>query len=249
MGVLVGSGYGATALQQTATRILQDQGPRRVGSFLATASMDSAAVEIATRVGATGPCAATVAACATGTTCIGDAFRMIQRGDADVVFAGGADDAVTPLDMAAAAKAGALSRRNDEPHRASRPLDRDRDGFVMGAGAGVVVLEEAGYASHRGAPVLAEIVGYGTATDVHHPTAPHPEGLGAKRAIRSALDDAALDPSQVDHVNVHATGTPVGDGVEVAALREVFGAHTGALTISATKALTGHLTGPPGRSS
>lgn len=247
VAVLVGSGYGANQLVHDAIATLQERGPRAITPYLAyTGSIDNASGEVATRLGATGPSGAIVTACATGSTCIGEGLRLIQHGTADVVIAGGADDAVTRLDMAAGASARALSRRNDEPERASRPFDRDRDGFVMGAGAGVVVLEEAGRALHRGAHILAELVGYGASTDAYHPTAPHPEGLGAKRAMRLALDDAALDPSDVDYINAHGTSTVLNDRTETEAIRTVFGDTAPGIPISSVKSMTGHMIGAAG---
>lgn len=247
VGVIIGSGYGPGSLIQAAARTLAERGPRRVGAYLAAAgAADSAAGEIAFRFGACGPSGAVSTACASGATAIGDAMRMIEFGHADVVIAGGADDPLTPLDIAAAAIAGALARRNDEPERASRPFDRDRTGFVLAAGAGVVVLEEAEHAQRRGAPILGEILGYGASTDVHHLTAPHPEGKAAQRAMRAALADAGIAPDEIDYINAHATGTRRGDSIECAAIRAVFGAHATRIPISSTKSVTGHMIGAAG---
>ncbi|GLV93842.1 MULTISPECIES: beta-ketoacyl-ACP synthase II [unclassified Streptomyces] len=245
--VLVGSGYGPGQLMQSAIHDLRDHGRRRMTPYLASSgSLDSAAGEIAFRLGARGPSGATATACATGATCIGDAMRMIRHGYADVVIAGGADDAVNPLDLAAAANAGALSRRDDEPGRASRPFDRARDGFVMGAGAGVVVLESAEHARRRGATVLAELAGYGATTDAYHSTHPHPEGLAARQAMTDALDDAGVRPEEIDHISAHGTGTQLNDRIESASIRAVFGRHALRVPISSLKSMTGHMIGAAG---
>jgi len=247
VGVLVGSGYGASTVQQAARMILHERGPRNVPAHAsAAAAVDNASAEIAIRFGGRGPSGSLSAACATGTACVGQALRWIQVGDADVVIAGGADDSVTRLDIAASANARALSRRNDEPERASRPFDRDRDGFVMAAGAGVVVLEEAEHAVGRGAPILAEVVGYAATTDAYHVTAPHPDGAGARRAMRLALGDAGLEPAEVDYVNAHGTSTVLNDRTETQAIRDVFGPHATRIPISSVKSMTGHMIGAAG---
>ncbi|WP_424890425.1 beta-ketoacyl-ACP synthase II [Streptomyces sp. XH2] len=244
--VLVGSGYGPGQMTQTGVLDLDRGGRRAMTPYLASGgSMDSAAAEIAGHFGARGPSGAMVTACATGATTIGDGLRLIRHGYADVVIAGGSDDAVNPLDLAAAANVGALSRSTD-PARASRPFDRARDGFVMGAGAGVVVLESAGHAERRGAAILAELAGYGVTTDAYHSTHPHPEGIAAKRAMTDALADAGLRPEDIDYICAHGTSTPLNDSIESAAVREVFGEHAPRVPVSSVKSMTGHMIGAAG---
>ncbi|WP_369272594.1 beta-ketoacyl-ACP synthase II [Streptomyces sp. R11] len=245
--VLLGSGYGPGSLVQAAAFDLRERGRRRMNPYLATGgALDSAAGEIAVRFGARAMSGATATACATGATCVGDAMRMIRHGYADVVIAGGADDAVNPLDLSAAANAGALSRRDDAPELVSRPFDRARDGFVMGAGAGVLVLEAEEVALARGATVLAEVAGYGATTDAYHSTHPHPEGAAARRAMTDALADAGLAPQDVDHISAHGTGTPLNDRIESAAIRAVLGEHALRVPISSLKSMTGHMIGAAG---
>ncbi|MCP2259042.1 3-oxoacyl-[acyl-carrier-protein] synthase II [Streptoalloteichus tenebrarius] len=246
-GVIVGSGYGAANLVFDSVLRMHEKGPRIVSPmFAATSGIDNPAGEIAIRFGATGPSGAMSTACATGNTCVGEAARMIQYGVADVMFAGATDNCLNRLDVTSTARAGALSQRNDEPEKASRPFDVDRDGFVMSAGAGVLVLEEAGHAERRGAPILAEFLGYGATTDAHHMTAPHPEGLGAKNAIRRALEDAGVEPDEIDYVNAHGTSTKLNDTVELGALREVLGEHATRIPVSSVKSMQGHLMGAAG---
>ncbi|MFG2346105.1 beta-ketoacyl-ACP synthase II [Streptomyces phaeochromogenes] len=245
--VLVGTGYGAGHFTRDAVLTLRDDGRRRMNAYFASAgSSDSATVEIASWLGARGPSGAMVAACATGAICIGDAMRLIRHGYADVVVAGGSDDAVNPLDLATSANAGALSRRADRPELASRPFDRDRDGFVMGAGAGVVVLESLEHAVRRGAAVLGELAGYGITTDAYHSTHPHPDGRDAKRAMAQALADAGVAPEEVDHISAHGTSTPLNDRIESRAIREVFGERASAIPITSIKSMTGHMIGAAG---
>ncbi|MEU9893373.1 beta-ketoacyl-ACP synthase II [Streptomyces phaeochromogenes] len=245
--VLVGTGYGAGHFTRDAVLTLRDDGRRRMNAYFASAgSSDSATVEIASWLGARGPSGAMVAACATGAICIGDAMRLIRHGYADVVVAGGSDDAVNPLDLATSANAGALSRRADRPELASRPFDRDRDGFVMGAGAGVVVLESLEHAVRRGAAVLGELAGYGVTTDAYHSTHPHPDGRDAKRAMAQALADAGVAPEEVDHISAHGTSTPLNDRIESRAIREVFGERASAIPITSIKSMTGHMIGAAG---
>ncbi|MBP2473506.1 3-oxoacyl-[acyl-carrier-protein] synthase II [Crossiella equi] len=207
----------------------------------AGAGVVTGAAEVALHVGAQGPCASLVTACATGATCVGEGMRLIQAGRADVVLAGGAEDSLTRLDIATAARAGALSRRNDDPAGASRPFDRARDGFVMSAGAAVLVLESAAHARDRGAEVRAELAGYGASTDAFHLAAPQPDGRIAERAVRAALAEARLDPADLGHVNAHGTGTPRNDTTEIRLLRRVFGHRLPRIPVSATKSATGHL--------
>jgi 3-oxoacyl-[acyl-carrier-protein] synthase II len=248
LAVLIGSAYGASISQQAVTLALQDpERIRRINPFSSAATaIDSAAGEIVLQFGATGPSGAVTTACASGTTSVGEAYRAIRHGYYDVAIAGGADDSITMTDIAAASAAGALSRRNDEPERASRPFDRGRDGFVVGAGAGIVIVEEAGRAVDRGAPILAELVGYGATSDAHHPTAPHPDGLGARRAMRQALAEADAAPDEVDYINAHGTSTAINDRIESAAIRAELGAHATTIPISSIKSMVGHMIGAAG---
>ncbi|MFE0462369.1 beta-ketoacyl-ACP synthase II [Kitasatospora sp. NPDC058965] len=247
VGVQIGSGYGASTVQQQVTLGLEAKGARSIGPFTSAASaIDNAAGEVAIRFGAKGPSGAISTACASGTSAIGEAMRWIQYGACDVVLAGGSDDSVTRSDIASACSARALSRRNDDPEHACRPFDKERDGFIMAAGAGVLVLEEAERAMRRGAPILAELVGYGASTDAYHPTAPHPEGAGAQQALRAALADARIDPSEVDYINAHGTSTKLNDRIETLAIRQVFGDHATRVPISSTKSMTGHMIGAAG---
>ncbi len=247
VGVLVGSGFGATLILHHSALNVTEKGYRGLAPWVsAGAAIDSAAGEVALRINAQGPSGAISTACASGTTSIGDAMRMIQYGSADVVLAGGSDNAVTSVDIGSAAMSRALSRRNDDPQAASRPFDKGRDGFVMAAGAGMVVLEEAEHAIRRGAPIFAEVVGYGASSDAHHPTAPHPEGRGARQAMRLALADAGIEPSEVDYVNAHGTSTVLNDRTESEAIRAVLGEHATTIPISSTKSMTGHMIGAAG---
>jgi 3-oxoacyl-[acyl-carrier-protein] synthase II len=216
--------------------------------FIPAAIVNMAAGQVSIRYGAKGPISATATACATSANSIGDSFRMIQHGDADVMIAGGAEAAVTPMSVGGFAAMRALSTRNDEPTRASRPFDKDRDGFVIGEGAGILILEELEFAKKRGAKILAEVIGYGMSADAYHMTGIAPEGQGAQRSMRAALKDADIQPGEVGHVNAHATSTPAGDGNESQAIEGVFGeqATSGRLKISATKSMTGHLLGGAG---
>ncbi|MFJ8913072.1 beta-ketoacyl-ACP synthase II [Amycolatopsis sp. NPDC102389] len=246
-GVLVGSGYGPVNYNHGVADTLRDKGPRSVSPFAQIAgAIDNAAGEISMQFGARGPSRAQSTACATGTDSLGEAARWIQFGFADVVIAGGADNCLTRGDFAGSGNARALSTRNDEPELASRPFDEERDGFVMSAGAGVMVLEEAEHALARGVPILAEIVGYGSTSDAYHWTAPHPEGAGAKAAMRAALADAGIGPSTVEYINAHGTSTPIGDEREVHAIREVLGEHALRIPVSSTKSMTGHMIGAGG---
>ncbi|MFJ4185282.1 beta-ketoacyl-ACP synthase II [Kitasatospora sp. NPDC089509] len=247
IGVLVGSGYGANIAGIEALERLRVRGPRGVPtSYAIGGSPDNPSAEIAMRYGFEGPSGAIITACATGTTCVGEAVDLIRAGRVDAVVAGGTDDPITRLDVAAMSNVRALSRRNDEPARASRPFDRGRDGFVLGAGAGVLVVEDAEHAIRRGAPVLGEILGYGATTDAYHSSAPHPEGRGAQRALRLALADAALTPGDIDYVNAHGTSTALNDSTEIAALRAVLGDHAPRIPISSQKSMIGHLIGAAG---
>jgi 3-oxoacyl-[acyl-carrier-protein] synthase II len=202
--------------------------------------------QIAMRFGAKGPNTCVVTACATGAHCIGDAFRAIQYGDADAIIAGGTEANITPLTISGFNAMKALSRRNEEPQRASRPFEKNRDGFVVGEGAGIVILEELGAALNRGARIYGEVVGYGYTGDAYHITAPSPDGDGAVRCMRMAIKDAGLQPEQIDTINAHGTSTPMNDRVETIAIKTVFGEYARKIPISATKSMTGHLLGAAG---
>lgn len=245
--VYIGSGVGGLESVCDAVGLLNERGPRRVSPFVIPkilANMGSGHVSIAH--GATGPNFSHVSACATGSHSIGEAFRLIQYGDAKVAIAGGAEASVVPLSVAGFGRMRALSQRNEDPQRASRPFDADRDGFVIGEGAGVVVLEDLEFAKARGARIYCEVQGYGANSDAHHMTAPAPDGRGATRCMQRALDNASWNPSDVDYINAHGTSTPFNDKAETAAIKHVFGDHAYELTVSSTKSMTGHLLGAAG---
>ncbi len=247
VGVLVGSGIGGLHALEENCKVLQERGSGRVSPFFVpqlTANMASGYVSM--RFGARGPNSCVVTACATGSHSIGEAYRLLQRGDADVMLAGGAEATVTPLGLAGFAAMRALSTRNDAPSRASRPFDAGRDGFVVAEGAGVLVLESLEHALARGAPIHAELVGYGMSGDAHHMTAPPEDGLGAQIAMRRALQDARLEPGSVDYINAHGTSTPLNDSVETRAIRQVFAEQAERLMVSSTKSMTGHALGAAG---
>ncbi len=247
VGVCIGSGIGGFSTIEREHATLLKHGPRRVSPFFITASIvNLASGWVSIRTGARGPSAATCTACATGAHAVGDAFRLIQRGEADAMFAGGSEAAITPLGVGGFAAMRALSTRNDDPPRASRPFDRDRDGFVIGEGAGVLVLEALDGAILRDAPIYCEIVGYGMSSDAFHISAPSQDGDGAVRVMRRTLEDAGAEPTQVGYVNTHGTSTPQGDRVEVQALKTVFGEHVQRLAAGSTKSMTGHLLGAAG---
>ncbi|KEQ22025.1 3-oxoacyl-ACP synthase [Paenibacillus tyrfis] len=247
VGVVVGSGAGGTDVVEENYNKLFQNGPKRVSSYYVSSMMiNSAPGEISIALGAKGPSYAVVTACATGSNAIGEALRAIQYGTVDVMIAGGSESNFGILDLASFANIHALSRRNDEPQKASRPFDRNRDGFVIGGGAGIVVLEELEHALKRGAPILAELVGYGCTTDAHHITAPDPTGFGAAEAIRIALKDGGLSPEDVGYINAHGTSTPFNDQMEINATKTVFGGHAPNLAISSIKSITGHLMGGAG---
>jgi 3-oxoacyl-[acyl-carrier-protein] synthase II len=247
VGVVLGSGIGGIRVLEEQQTIYLQKGPDRCSPFMVPMMIaNMAAGHVAIHFGAKGPNFCTVTACASGSNAIGDAFRLLQRGEVQAVIAGGTEAAVTPLSVAGFSAMKALSTRNHAPEQACRPFDRDRDGFVMGEGAGILLLEELEHARARGAKIYAEIVGYGLTCDAHHITNPAPAGEGAARAMRLALKDAGIQPDQVQHINAHATGTPVGDVAEVQAIRAVFGEHAPRLAISATKSMTGHLLGGAG---
>jgi len=246
VGVYIGSGIGGLPAIEAYHKVLLDKGPDRVSPFfIPMVIINLASGQVSMRIGARGPNSCAVTACATGNHCIGDAFRIIQHGEADAMVAGGTEAAITPLCVAGFASAKALSTRNNEPERASRPFDKERDGFVLGEGAGVLVLEELESARRRGARIYAEILGYGRTADAHHITAPPEDGAGAVRCMRLALQDAGLTPDAIDYVNAHATST-MADRIETSAIRQVFGEHASRLAVSSTKSMTGHLLGAAG---
>ena len=249
VGVYVGSGIGGFEVIEREHSNLIAGGPRKISPFFIPAAIvNMAAGQLSIRYGAKGPISATATACATSANSIGDAFRTIQHGDADAMIAGGAEAAVTPMSVGGFAAMRALSTRNDDPTHASRPFDRDRDGFVIGEGSGILILEELEFARARGAKILAEIIGYGQSADAYHMTAIAPEGAGAQRAIRATLKDAHLAPEDVGYINAHATATPAGDGNESKAIEIVFGEYATShkLKISGTKSMHGHLLGGAG---
>jgi 3-oxoacyl-[acyl-carrier-protein] synthase II len=246
VGVYIGSGIGGLSSIETYHKVLQDKGPDRVSPFFIPMTIiNLASGQVAIRLGARGPNSCAVTACATGNNCIGDAFRLIQRGDADIMVAGGTEAAVTPLGVAGFGAARALSRRNDEPTRASRPFDRDRDGFVLGEGAGVLVLEELEVATRRGARIYAEIVGYGMTADAYHITAPPDNGEGAVRCMELVIRDAGVAKEDIGYINAHGTST-FADKVETMAIKQVFGERAYRIPVSSTKSMTGHLLGAAG---
>jgi 3-oxoacyl-[acyl-carrier-protein] synthase II len=246
-GVLVGSGIGGLGTLLDSHKTLLDKGPDRVSPFfIPMLIINMASGLISMRFGARGPNSSVVTACATGNHAIGDATRIIQRGDADVMIAGGAEAIIIPLTIAGFCQMKAMSTRNDEPTKASRPFDAERDGFVAGEGGGLVVLESLEHARRRDARIYAEVVGYGMTGDAHHMTAPDPEGDGAARAMAAALRDAALEPEAVNYINAHGTSTPYNDKFETIAIKRVFGEHAKRLPVSSTKSMTGHLLGAAG---
>lgn len=247
VGCAIGSGIGGLEYIEKNFHALRDHGPRRVSPFFVPGSViNMVAGNLAIQYGFCGPNIAITTACTTGTHNIGYAARTIAYGDADVMIAGGAEMATTPTGLAAFASARALSTRNEEPEKASRPWDRGRDGFVLSDGAGAVVLEELEHARARGATILAEVAGFGMSDDAHHITSPPEDGRGAAKAMSNALRDAGMEPEQVDYVNAHGTSTTVGDVAEVAAVKSVFGSHARNLSVSSTKSMTGHLLGAAG---
>ena len=247
IGVYIGSGIGGLSTFEEQHAILLEKGPKRVSPFfipMMIANMASGQVSIMT--GAKGPNSTAVTACATGTHSIGDSFRLIERGEADAMICGGAEATITSMGLAGFCSMRAMSTRNDEPERASRPFDKDRDGFVMGEGAGILVLEELEHAQKRGARIYAEVVGYGMSADAHHMTDPSPGGEGASRAMKRALRSAGLAPSDVDYINAHGTSTGAGDKGETDAIKGAFGEHAYKVAVSSTKSMTGHLLGAAG---
>ena len=247
IGVIIGSGIGGIQSLEKQHELLLHRGPDRVSPFfipLMIANMASG--HLAIKLGLTGPNSCPVTACASGSNAVADATRLIREGHADAVFAGGAEAAVTPLSVAGFCAAKALSVRNDAPERASRPFDKDRDGFIIAEGAGVVVLEDLEHARARGAEILAEIVGLGMTDDAYHITAPHPDGDGGARAMALAVADAGQKPEAVQYINAHGTSTVHGDVAEIKAIKRVFGGHAGRLAVSSTKSMTGHCLGAAG---
>jgi 3-oxoacyl-[acyl-carrier-protein] synthase II len=247
VGTYISSGIGDFwAIEREHSKLLND-GPGRVSPFfIPSAIVNLAAGQVSIRHGAKGPNSATATACSAGAHAIGDSFKIIQRGDADAMICGGAESAITPMSVAGFAAMRALSTRNDDPVRASRPFERDRDGFVIGEGAGIVILEELEFARRRGARIYAEIVGYGMTADAFHITMPDETGSGAIRVMQKAMADAGVQPEAVDYINAHGTSTPYNDKFETAAIKKSFGEHAYKLAVSSTKSMTGHLLGAAG---
>jgi 3-oxoacyl-[acyl-carrier-protein] synthase II len=246
-GLLIGTGIGGMSTLLDAYDTLLSRGPGRVSALMAPMMMPNAAAgEVAIKYGLHGPALSLSAACATGTNAIGEAAEYIRRGTVDVMICGGGESVMHPLTLAGFANMRAVSHRNDEPERASRPFDADRDGFVMGEGAGVLVLESLEHAMRRGARIYAEVVGYGASSDAFHITAPDEDGTGAAQSMQAALDDAGLRPEQIDYINAHGTSTPLNDPIETRAIHTVFGPHALEVPVSATKSMTGHLMGAAG---
>jgi len=247
VGVVIGSGVGGIGTLEAQHTNLVTKGPSRVSPyFVPMMIVDMASGVVSMRGGFKGPNFATVSACASGAHAIGEAFRILQHGEADVMIAGGAEGAVTPMTVAGFASMKALSRRNDEPTRASRPFDKDRDGFVLGEGAGVLVLETLDHARARGARVYAELAGYGMSADAHHMTAPDPQGEGAAMSMKLALRDAGLGAGDVSYINAHGTSTPYNDKIETVAIKSVFGDRAYDVPVNSTKSMVGHLLGAAG---
>ncbi len=245
VGVSVGSGIGGLATWEEQHRVLLEKGPKRVSPFfipMMIANMASGQISMIT--GAKGPNSTAVTACATGTHSIGDSFKLIQRGDADVMICGGAEATITPIGVAGFCALRAMSTRNDEPQKASRPFDTDRDGFVMGEGSGVLILESLEHAQNRGAHIYAEVIGYGMSGDAYHMTDPDPDG--AARCMSKAIRDAGISPDSIDYINAHGTSTPVGDKSETTAIKRALGDHAYKVAVSSTKSMTGHLLGAAG---
>ena len=246
-GVFIASGIGGFTTIEREHKALLEGGPRKISPFfIPSAIINLAAGQVSIRFGAKGPNSATCTACSASAHAIGDALEIIRRDDADVMIAGGSEAAITPMGVGGFAAMRALSTRNDEPQRASRPFDLDRDGFIMGEGAGVVILEELEFARERGAPIYAELVGYGMSADAFHITAPSEDGDGGMRVMAAALRNAGISPDKVDYINAHGTSTPYNDKLETLAIKRLFGEHAQQIAISSTKSMTGHLLGAAG---
>ncbi len=247
VGVYIGSGIGGFEVIEREHRILLEKGPSRISPFfIPSCIVNLASGFVSIRFGAKGPNSATATACTTSAHSIGDSFRLIQHGDADVMICGGSEACVTPMGIGGFAAMRALSTRNDDPAHSCRPWDKERDGFVVGEGSGILVLEEYEHAKKRGARILAEIVGYGMSADAHHITSPPEDGDGGFRVMRNAMRDAGIQPSQVQYVNAHGTSTGLGDRAETIAIKRAFGEHASKLAVSSTKSMTGHLLGGAG---
>ncbi|MDA8431829.1 MAG: beta-ketoacyl-ACP synthase II [Nitrospiraceae bacterium] len=247
VGVYLGSGMGGLPAIEHYHKVLLEKGPRRITPFfIPMLIINLAAGNVSIKFGAKGPNSAPATACATGSHAIGDAFKVIQRGDADAMIAGGAESCITAMGIGGFNAMKALSTRNDEPEKASRPFDRDRDGFIMGEGSGVMIIEELEHALERNAKIYAEIAGYGLTGDAYHITSPAPGGEGAARCMAMALKDAGTEPSGVDYINAHGTSTKYGDELETAAIKSVFGEYAYKVSVSSTKSMTGHLLGAAG---
>ena len=246
-GVFIGSGIGGFTIIEREHQAFLEGGPRKISPFFIPSSIiNLAAGQVSIRFGARGPNSAPCTACSSGAHAIGDAFRVISHDDADIMICGGSEAAVTPMGVGGFAAMRALSTRNEEPHRASRPFDKDRDGFVVGEGAGVLVLEDLEFAKKRGAQIIAELVGYGMSGDAFHITLPPDDGNGAHRVMLNALTDAGVRPGQIDYINAHGTSTPPNDRIETCAIKRLFGEHARKLAISSTKSMIGHLLGAAG---
>lgn len=247
IGTYIGSGIGGFGIiEREHTKLLQG-GPGKVSPFFIPSTIiNLASGNVSIRFGAKGPNSATATACASGAHAVGDAFKIIQRGDADAMICGGAEGAITPMSVAGFAALRALSSRNDSPQSASRPFDKDRDGFVIGEGAGILILEEYEFARNRGARILAEIVGYGMSSDAFHITQPSEDADGAIRVMKNAIKDAGLNPADISYINAHGTSTPFNDKIETFAIKQVFGEHAYKIPVSSTKSMTGHLLGAAG---
>jgi 3-oxoacyl-[acyl-carrier-protein] synthase II len=247
VGVYIGSGIGGFEVIEREHKNLLEKGPGRISPFFIPATIiNLASGYVSIRTGAKGPNSATATACTTSAHAVGDSYRLIQRGDADVMICGGAEACITPLGVGGFAAMRALSQRNDEPQRASRPWDKHRDGFVIGEGAGILILEELEFAKKRGVPILAEVVGYGMSADAYHITSPAEDGDGAYRVMRNAMRDAKITPDQVQYINAHGTSTEIGDKLESIAIKRAFGDHAYKVAVSSTKSMTGHLLGGAG---
>jgi len=247
VGVIIGSGIGGFAIIEREHEVFLSSGPRRISPFFIPSSIvNLAAGQVSIRYGARGPNSAPCTACTAGSHAVGDSFKIIQRGAADIMIAGGSEAAITPMGVGGFAALKALSTRNDNPSVASRPFDRDRDGFVVGEGSGILILEELERARRRGARIYAEVTGYGMSGDAYHITAPSVNGDGAVRAMRATLADGGIAPDLVDYINAHGTSTPPNDWMETVAIRTVFGDHAGKLAVSSTKSMIGHLLGAAG---